>query len=243
MCAAVTSKKTTQSTAATVTSNVTNALTTADATAVQRVQGLGLVHQARVAQLSRRAAAVIAKYGRSSPQAKAAEAAVTASKATVARLAVVSRQVTLTPPQVAADGWALYGHIYNSQLQPATAYTVFFVDDQKAYQSSIGFAYTASDGSFQLSYSGASKTAVSSQLFLEVVNPKAQPVYLSSTPFTPKTGQTTYQDVTLPAGEPVLGDPPADIRAIALPNTPTSTTPSSQSSAPSSPGKGEQTKS
>ena len=235
MCAAVTSKKTTQSTAATVTSNVTAALSAADNKTAQRLQTLGLVHQARVAQQTRTAASVTAKYGKSSPQAKAAAAAVTASKATVARLAVVSQQTTLAPPQVAAEGWALYGHVYHSQLQPAAAYTVFLVDANQTYQRAIGFAYTASDGSFQLSFSGAEKTALSSPLFLEVVNTKAQPVYLSATAFQPQIGKATYLDVTLPAGEPALGDPPADIRAVAIPNVPTSSTTSSQAPA-STPG-------
>ena len=229
MCAAVTSKKTSQSTTATITSNVANAVMAADSTTAQSVQNLGLVHQARLAQVTRKAASVIARYGKNSPQAKAAEAAVAVSKATVARIAVVSRQTTSPQPQVTANGWALYGHIYHSTLQPASAYTVFFVDQQNAYQSSVGFAYTGSDGSFQINYPGTEKTALP-QLFLEVVNDKAQPVFLSTTAFQPQTGKATYQDVTLPVGEPVLGDPPPDIRSIAMPNTPSSSTPSSQGS-------------
>ena len=141
-------------------------------------------------------------------------------------------QTSLAPPQVTAEGWALYGHVYDAQLQPASAHTVFFVDQQKAYQSAVGFAYTADDGSFQLTYSGVNKTAIPSALFLEVVNTKAQPVYISRTPFQPQIGKATYLDVTLPDGEPVLGDPPAEIRAVAIPNVPTSTVPSSQGSTP-----------
>jgi len=233
MCAAVTSKKTTQATAATVTSNVTAALNAADTTSTQRVQGLGVVQQARLAQVTRQAARAVARYGKDSPQAKAAQAAVASSKAAVARLAVSGQQATLTAPQVAANGWAIYGHIYHSTLQPASAYTVFFVDEQNAYQSVIGFAYTGSDGSFHLTYPGAEKTALP-QLFLEVVNDKAQPVYLSTTAFQPQIGKATYQDLTLPAGEPVLGDPPPDIRSIAMPNVPSSSTPGTRSSTPSS---------
>jgi hypothetical protein len=217
MCAVANTQQTTQSTTTTVINNVSSVLTSADTVAAQRVQGLGLVHQARLAQLTRTAANVTAQYGADSTQAKAAEAAVTVSKATVARLAVVNRQVSITPPQAAAKGWSLYGHIYHSTLDPAAAYTVFLVDAQNAYQGAIGFAYTASDGSYTLSYSGSG--TVAAQLFLEVVNDKAQPVYLSTAQFEPQTGAANYQDITLPAGEPVLGDPPAAIRAVAMPDT------------------------
>jgi len=45
------------------------------------------------------------------------------------------------------------------------------------------------------------------------------PVYSGSAAFTPVTGQATYQAVTLPASGQPLGDPPADIRAVAMPPT------------------------
>jgi hypothetical protein len=217
MCAVASSQKTDQSTTATVTSNVSSVLAAADSTATQQVQGLGLVQQARLARLTRTAAAITAQYGASSTQAQAAQAAVTASTLSVARLAAVNRQITFTPPQAAAKGWSIYGHVYHSTLAPASAYTVFFVDEQNAYQGAVGFVYTGSDGSYQLNYTGDASAPAASQLFLQVVNDQAQPVYLSTTAFQPKTGAATYQDVTLPDGEPALGDPPAEIRAIAMP--------------------------
>jgi hypothetical protein len=227
-------------TASTVNSNVASSLTVADSTSAQRLQSLGLVHQARLAQLTRTAASVTAQYGATSVQATAAEAAVTTSRVTVARLAVLNLQVKTNLPQVADTGWSLYGHIYNAQLQPVSAYTVFFVDEQNAYQSAFGFAYTVSDGSYQLRFSGSpnaagvpTNPAGTSQLFLQIVNDKAEPVYLSTTPFQPQVGAATYQDVTLPEGEPILGDPPAEIRAIAMPDTTKAQTSTTQSKAKS----------
>jgi hypothetical protein len=207
-------------TVSTVDSNVLTALAAADASSAQRVQGLGLVHQARLAQLTRTAATVTAEYGAGSSQATAAEAAVAASKVTVARLAVVNLQVSITKPQVSATGWALYGHVYNAQLQALAAYTVFLVDDQKTYQRAYGFAYTGSDGSFQINYAGSATAAgtATPQLYLEIANNNAMPVYLSSTAFQPQIGAATYLDITLPEGEPIIGDPPAGIRPIALPD-------------------------
>ncbi len=213
-------------------SQVSSAIANADSAVAQGVESLTLVHQARVAQLTRTEASVSAAYGASSPQAMAAKAALTVSQAILSRVALLQERVTLPTPEVPAKGWVLYGHVYHSTLTPASAYTVFFVDEQNAYQSNIGFAYTGSDGSFHLSYTpdaNASEAAV----FLQIVNDKAQPVYLSSTAFQPQIGAANYQDITLPAGEPVLGDPPPSIRTIAMPNAdPSSTAPSQSTGKP-----------
>ena len=220
MSAQTNSEQSTQAgTIATVDSNVAAALAIADSTSAQRVQGLGLVHQARLAQLERTAASVTAQYGAGSSQATAIEAAVTASKVTVARLATVNLQITLTKPQVATNGWALYGHVFDAQLKPVSAYTVFLVDEQNAYQRAYGFAFTDNEGAFELNFVGSANAPATPQLYLEIANNKAQPVYLSKTAFQPQTGVATYQDITLPAGEPILGDPPKEIRAIAMPDT------------------------
>ncbi|HEY2513845.1 MAG TPA: DUF6519 domain-containing protein [Polyangiaceae bacterium] len=196
---------------------LTPAVTAADTLANQRLQSLGVVQQARLAQLTRTAAVAKAQYGATSPQWKAAQVAVTASQGTVERLAVLNRQVAQVAPTAASQGWSLYGHVYNAQLQPAAAYTVFVVDAQNAYQSAIGFAYTASDGSYQLNYAPAAGATLPGQLFLQIANDKGQPVYLGSAALQPPTGVATVTDVTLPAGEPILGDPPAALRAIAMP--------------------------
>jgi hypothetical protein len=228
-------------TAAEIKTNVAAVLGRADATAAQRLQTLSQVHKARLAQLTRTAAGVTARYGAGSAQATVAEAAVTAAKATVARVAVVSRQVGTTAPSVAAGGWALYGHLYNAELQPVAAYCVFLVDAQNAYQSAYGFTYTDSTGYFLISFAGtpagsqgptqqqtqaaaAAPTpppppspAPPSQLFIEIANANGQPVFLSKTALQPQLGSATYQNITLPAGEKPIGDPPAAIRPIALP--------------------------
>ncbi|MGB8886239.1 MAG: hypothetical protein WCC87_05915 [Candidatus Korobacteraceae bacterium] len=217
MSAAANESKTTQTTTTRLISEVTPAISTADTTVAQGVQTLTQVHQARLLVLTRKADSISAQYGASSAQAKAAKAAVTTSQATVARLSMLQNRVNLATPQAPAKGWAVYGHVYHLTLKPAAAYTVFFVDEQNAYQADIGFAYTAADGSFQITYT-PSGNAASVPIFFEIVNDQAQPVYLSSTAFQPQTGAANYLDITLPAGEPVLGDPPAVIRAIAMPH-------------------------
>jgi hypothetical protein len=220
-------------TTARIESQVAARLKSVDSTAAQRIQNLSLVHQARLTQLKRTAASVTAQYGASSTQATAAEAAVTATKATIARIAIVKQQATTTTPQVAGTGWALHGRVYNSQLQPVSTYSVFLVDAQKAYQGTYGFAYTDSTGYFLLSFAGTPATPQSetqqspqaaqpapqtpSQLFVEIANSKSLPVYLSSTAFRPTLGVATYQNITLPAGEKPIGDPPPAIAAVALP--------------------------
>ncbi|MFZ0746881.1 MAG: hypothetical protein WAM85_20930 [Terracidiphilus sp.] len=207
-------------------SGVGTALTAADGTAADRIQSMSLVHQARASRLTRTATALTAQYGASSPQATAAQAAVTATQATVARVQLVQQQASTTEPVVASDGWVLHGRVYDAQLNPAIRHTVFLVDAQKNYLNAYGFAYTDSTGYFLISYGGSNAGNAASnpapaqgatELFVEIANPKAQPVYLSTVAFQPTLGNATYQNITLPAGEPALGDPPPEIRRVALP--------------------------
>jgi hypothetical protein len=200
-------------------------LTAADSTSAVRIQNLSLVLQARVSQLTRTAASQTAQYGPQSQQAVTAQAAVTAAQTKVARVQLVHQQVATPDPQVAATGWVLHGRIYNAQLQPAVGYCVFLVDGQKNYLSEYGFAYTDTTGYFLISYAGAaavsgrstSSAETTPEIFLQVASPSPNPVYLSAVAFQPKIGAATYQTVTLPAGEPALGDPPSEIRKVAFP--------------------------
>jgi len=213
----------------------------ADTHVAGAVSTLGLIRQARLSNQNRAASLTVAVYGKESSQAVAAAQAVTATKAASARLAILSQKVKTPAPTVAAAGWALHGRVYSSDLTPQASYTVFLVDGQKNYLSEYGFAYTDATGYFLLSYDGsatgekAASGAVLSgaagqgaspqpaaasgaaQLFLEVADANANPVLLSESPFVPVAGKAAYQVVTLPAGAPKLGDPPAELRSVALP--------------------------
>lgn len=219
-------------TIATITPQITAALAAADGVAASNVQTVSLVHKARLAQLTRTAARVTAQSGASSAQAVAAQAAVTRETAVVSRIAMVSQQVSTPAPQVAAAGWTLHGRVYTSDSQPAAAYCVFLVDAEKAYQGAYGFSYTDSTGYFLINFAGtpaqgastpagtpAAAAAQPAQLFVEVADANAQPVFLATTAFVPAPGAATYQQIVLPAGGKPIGDPPAEIRKIALPPT------------------------
>jgi hypothetical protein len=133
-------------------------------------------------------------------------------------VAAIHERLSMRAPTASATGWSLYGHVYDAALKPAAAYTVFVVDATNAYQSAVGFAYTGSDGSYRINYTPpASGAVLPAQLFLQVANAQGQPVYLSATALQTPTGAATLIDVTLPAGQPVIGDPPAALRAIAFP--------------------------
>ncbi|HXW70682.1 MAG TPA: hypothetical protein VEK34_04465 [Methylocella sp.] len=160
---------------------MTSALSSADTTAAQTVQNLQLVHQARLSGLTRTAAAAKAKYGSDSTEAKQAEQAVAGTTNLIARLAVIYQQSITPSPTVSAKGWALHGRVYNAQLQPASRYTVYLVNAQKIYQQAYGFAYTDNTGYFLINYEGQ-ETEETPELFIEVANAKAEPVYLSTTP-------------------------------------------------------------
>jgi hypothetical protein len=194
------------------------ALTSADTSATGAAQSLNQVQQARLAQLSRTAATLKAKYGATDPRVVASEAAVTARTATVARVSALSQQASTPAPVVAATGWALHGRVLNSSLQPVGNQTVFLVDEQKTYQEQYGFSYTDSTGYFLINYTPpAGKDSAQPTIYVEIANLKALPIYLATTAFQPTVGAATYQNITLPAGEKPLGDPPAAIRKVAIP--------------------------
>lgn len=198
---------------------ITTALGTADTTSAQKVNTLGLIYKARLSRLNRAVTAAVGQYGADSTQAKQAKDAVTAQSLTISRVALLQKQQSTPTPQVSATGWVLQGRVYNSQLQPATRYTVFLVDSKKIFQETYSFAYTDDSGYFLINYAGttAQDGTAPPQLYIEVANPKAQPVYLSTTAFSPTLGSTTYQNITLPEEERPLGNPPEAIRKTALP--------------------------
>jgi hypothetical protein len=210
--------------------SLASALSTVDTQATQRLSGIGLVYQARQTRLARTAAAIAAQQGADSAAATAAEAAVTAAKMTAARLAVVQHQVSTAAPTVAASGWALHGRVYTAQLAPLAGHCVFLVDAQNAFYSPAGFAYTDSTGYFLLTYPGTATQSAPPAgeaqpdaapqpptLYVQITNPHAQPVYLSTTALAPTPGTAAYQTFSLPPSEPLIGDPPSEVRATALP--------------------------
>lgn len=200
-------------------------LTAADSTANQQVQTLGQVHQARLAQANRTVTALTAQYGATDPRVKTAQAAVTAATTTIARVSMVGQQLAVPSVQVSATGWALQGRVLDAQLQPAAQFTVFLVDANNTFLQQYGFAYTDDTGYFLLNYAGSreetttkrTSSARAAQLYLEIANTDADPVYLSTTAFQPVLGTATFQNIVLPAGGQPIGDPPQAIRAVALP--------------------------
>ena len=218
-------------------SHITSNLAAADEIAAERVLTFGWVHQARAAQLSRTAASLKAQYGANDPGVKTAESAVAAANAIAAQAAVVQRQVTTADPQVAANGWALHGRVFDAQLAPASGYTLFLVDSAKSYQQAYGFAYTDDTGYFLLNYPGpdpasgrtaepasgkapsasAAQAETAAELFVEIADTRGRPVFLSATGFEPLVGGASYQNIVLSAGQPPIGDPPPEIRQLAIP--------------------------
>jgi hypothetical protein len=208
-----------------------NTLTSADTLAAQRVQNLQLVHQARLSRLNRELAGLQAQKAPES-DVKAAESAVAAATYTAGRAAVVHLQLATAQPEAAATGWVLNGRVFDANQKPVSGFTVFLVDAQKSYQKDLGFAFTDNTGYFLINFSGSQSTtdtpsaknhatkqqaAAAQQLFLEVADTQAQPVYLSGAAFEPAAGSVTYQNITLLPGNQPIGDPPAEIRSVAMP--------------------------
>jgi hypothetical protein len=197
-------------------------LTAADTVSAGRLDNLGLVHQARITALTRTVNSLTAQYGAGSAQVVAAQANVTATKAVAARLLVVKQQTAATAPAVTSTGWAVWGHVYDSASAPLSGYCVFLVDAQKNYQDAYGFQFTGSNGSFVLNWpgkdeQGAQATATPPTAYLAITNARAQLVYEGSQALALVTGSALYVDTTLAAGEPVLGELPAEIKRVAQP--------------------------
>lgn len=214
----------------------------ADTRSAAAVSTLSLIHQARLSNQKRAATLAVGVYGANSSQAAAAQKTVTVTTTTAARLAALAQQVNTSAPTVAATGWVLHGRVYSSSLVPQPGYAVFLVDAQKNYLGDYGYSYTDETGYFLISYAGSASTSPSepagstaptqessaTQLFLQITDAKANPVLLSEIAFVPVMGKATYQTVTLPADDKKLGNLPADIRAVALPDLkPTQKTPKS----------------
>jgi hypothetical protein len=135
----------------------------------------------------------------------------------------VHQQITTADPSVAPDGWALHGRVFNADMKPVAGFTVFLVDAAKAYQKAYGFAYTDESGYFLLNYAGPGelskgRAAVNdtgaAELFVEIGDLKARPVYAGTRPFTPAPGAAVYQNIVLSGTEP-LGAPPAGAKRAA----------------------------
>jgi len=218
-----------QTTQPNVQTAVSGALSAADSAATQRLQTFGQLHQARIARLTRAAASLSAQGDAGAASLAQIQAQIAAEKTTVAKVAVVRQQIATVAPQVAASGWALHGRVYSSDLVPVPNSTVFLVDAEKAYQNAYGFSYTDATGYFLINFpgtpaqsptpaAGAQAPAAAGstpQLFVAVANASGQPVYLATTAFQPTLGVATYQVVPV-SGTPI-GDPPENIRKVALP--------------------------
>lgn len=200
-----------------VDSELSAAVADADKIVPDRLQQLQWIHQARSAQRSRAAADLKARYGANDSGVKAAEAAVAASQAVSARLAITRQQITAPQPAAPANGWVLFGTISDATGAGVPQLTVYLVDASKTYESAYGYAYTDDDGHFALVHEeapdAAGKTASTGQgatpLFVEVSDLKQRTVYSSDTAVQLTTGAATRYDIVLSASNAVVGEPPA----------------------------------
>jgi hypothetical protein len=209
---------------------VRSAFGSMDTLGAQRLQSLQWVQQSRLSHLSRSLAEASAQYPPDSEEVKTAQAAVDATTATVGRVSMAHLQSATSDPEVTQEGWALHGRVFDDAWNPLSGYTVFLVDSEKIYQQALGFSYSDDTGYFLINYPGpqsaakgqkatasAAQSEPAPQLFLQVANRSSQPVFLSETAFKPAVGSATYQNVLLAAGAQPIGDPPAEIRDVALP--------------------------
>ena len=188
----------------------------ADSVAADGVQQQLWIYRARSAQRSRTATDLKSQYGANDSGVQLAEAALAASQAVSAQVAIAHRQITTPAPNVPSNGWALYGVVCDAAGNPVPRLTVFLVDASKTYQSTYGYAYTDDTGQFVLSYEKTKDAAAASApgkdetaLFVEISDQKGRTVYSGETPVQTVTGVAMRFGVVLPAGDAALGEPPA----------------------------------
>jgi hypothetical protein len=204
--------------------SINSVLSSADAAAAQSVQALSLIHQARVTQLTRTAANLKAQFGANDAGVKSAEAAVTASASTAARVAMVHQELTTAAPQVPENGIALHGRVYDASGAPLPNMTVFLVDETNTYQQQFGFSYTDETGYFLVNVADSNALSANAKaIFLEVADIKSRPVYLSPSLSGTALSGELYQKIVLPPGAKPIGDPPKAIRGSAIPTKKTKT--------------------
>jgi hypothetical protein len=200
-------------------STLSDAAGQADGIVPDRVQQLQWIHQARSARLSRTAADLKSRYGANDTGVKRAEAEVAASQAASARIAVAHQLMAMSVPDVPANGWALYGVVYDTAAKPVPRLTVFLVDASKTLQSAYGYTYTDESGRFVLAYqepkdAGRETVASGKQdvptLFVQVSDMKRRTVYSSDTPAQLAFSVATPLGIVIGAGDAVIGEPPAE---------------------------------
>jgi hypothetical protein len=181
------------------------------------VDAISRVQQARLAQSTRTLATLTAQYGATDSSVTALAAAIAQGKVKVSQVQALQHQMSVPQTTVDAKGWALKGNVLDPEYRPLARHTVYLVDDRKAWQRQYGFAYTDDAGYFSLSFTGTEGDTAKETLFPAVVDTQAKPVYLATDPFTPVVGAASYLQILVAEGEPALGDPPAEIRSIAIP--------------------------
>lgn len=193
-----------------------NATLTNAGTATQKgLNSVALVHQARLAQQQRYAAALEKEYGAQDAGTKAAQARVATTKLVMAKVNVAQQRASTPSLTLSADEWALQGRIYDANSNPLARLTVFLVDGQKSWLRQSGFCYTDQTGYFVLQ--GTSSTeAKTGGMYIEIANDKGLPIFLDSASFTPVNGQAVYKSITLASQTPI-GNPPCSIRESGIP--------------------------
>ncbi|HEY2472706.1 MAG TPA: hypothetical protein VGI45_33285 [Terracidiphilus sp.] len=214
------------------------AVDAADGSSAETLGNITLIHQARLSRMQRNFAE-LKNAGASTDTLQQAQAAINTSNTRIAQLSALQQQAATPAPTVSPNGWALQGRVLGDSLAPVGQLTVFLVDGNKVWQREYGFAYTDNTGYFLINYPGegsskpddaksstaqkskakeaAGAPASTPELFLEIANAQRKPIYLASDAFSPALGSTTYQTISLPAGQKPIGDPPAELKSTAIP--------------------------
>ena len=157
-----------------------------DAQATQQLTNLAQIRQARINQLQRQVAPLIAQKGAADTQVVSLQKSIQSQQSLVSALAVVRAKASTPAPTVSANGWVIYGYVRDQNLQPAARLTVTLTNQQKVWQHQYGYSFTDANGYFSLDYTPPAAA------------PSPTPAPTAPTP-APTVGTTTAPAIALTA--------------------------------------------
>jgi hypothetical protein len=189
----------------------------ADALRAAGLRGQLGVAEAQKTALEREQGRLARKLGADDPRVKALARRLQDHEAHLRDLGVeVARAETVTPT-VAADEWALHGHVRRADLSPAPDLTVSLVDAQGQSLRALGYACTDARGYFRLvakvaqPEAGAISTGPSA--YARVTDASRNELYRAKEALAASPGAVEYREIVLDTDGGICASPDESVLA------------------------------
>jgi hypothetical protein len=173
----------------------------ADALRAAGLRGRLGVAEAQKASLEREQGRLARKLGADDPRVEALARRLQDHDAHMRDLAVEVSRAEAVTPRVAADEWALHGHVRRSDLDPAPDVTVSLVDAQGQWLRALGFACTDARGYFRVvarvQRSEAGVVSTTPPAFVRVTDADRRELFRAKEALTVSAGAVVYREIVL----------------------------------------------